>query len=158
MDDRNNTIRKTLIAGALAIGTGMLVPTVAFAVDTVVSKDAPDLTVARAKIKAKDFAGAIAELTPLLATQHADIYNLMGFSLRKSGDLKQAATFYAKALDFNADHRGALEYQGEMFVELGQIDKAKVNLAKLMTLCPQGCEEREDLTKAIAAAPPARTN
>jgi tetratricopeptide (TPR) repeat protein len=124
------------------------------AVDNVISKDAPDLTSPRAKIKAKDFTGALAELTPLLATvQHADIYNLVGFSHRKSGDMKQAATFYAKALDFDANHKGALEYQGEMFVELGQVDKAKANLTKLVALCPTGCEEREDLEKAIAAAP-----
>jgi tetratricopeptide (TPR) repeat protein len=150
-----------LASGALTsvAGTSVVLVTPAQAVDTVVSKDAPDLTSVRAKIKAKDFAGAIAELTPVIAnTQHADVYNLMGFSLRKSGDMQQAATFYAKALDFNADHKGALEYQGEMFVEMGQLDKAKVNLAKLVTLCPQGCEEREDLEKAIAAAAPAKTN
>ena len=58
-----------------------------FAVDNVTSKDAPDLTSVRAKLKAKDFKGALAELTPMLATyQHADVYNLMGFSLRKTGD------------------------------------------------------------------------
>ena len=133
--------KKTLIA--LVAGASMLVASGAFAVDNVISKDAPDLASVRAKVKAKDFKAAIAELTPLLDThQHADVYNLMGFSLRKSGDVKQAATFYAKALDFDANHKGALEYQGEMFVELGQIDKAKVNLAKLVTLCPSGCEER----------------
>ena len=145
------TIRHTL--SAFAFGVCLLAAPSAYAVDTVVSKDAPDLTSVRAKVKAKDFKGAIAELTPLLQThQHADVYNLLGFSLRKTGDMKQAATFYAKALDFDADHKGALEYQGEMFVELGQIDRAKANLARLVTLCPQGCEEREDLEKAIASA------
>lgn len=143
-----------ITSGFFALGAAVLLSTAAFAVDNVISKDAPDLTAPRAKIKAMDFKGAIADLTPLLAThQHADVYNLMGFSLRKSGDLKQAATFYSKALDFNPEHKGALEYQGEMFVEMGQVDKAKVNLAKLVTLCPAGCEEREDLEKAIAAAP-----
>jgi tetratricopeptide (TPR) repeat protein len=144
----------------LAIAAAFVMSSAAFAVDTVISKTAPDLTSPRAKIKAKDYAGAIADLTPILAThQHADVYNLMGFILRKSGDLKQAATFYAKALDFDPDHKGALEYQAEMFVELGQIDKAKANLSKLVTLCPMGCEEREDLEKAISkAASSANTN
>ena len=138
---------------ALIVGTSLLFATNAFAVDNAVSNDAPDLSSPRAKIKAKDYKAAINELTPMLATQqHADIYNLLGFSLRKSGDMKQAATFYAKALDFDSNHKGALEYQGEMFVELGQIEKAKVNLARLVTLCPQGCEEQEDLAKAIAKA------
>jgi tetratricopeptide (TPR) repeat protein len=145
----------------LVAGASMLFATSVFAVDNVISKDAPDLTAPRAKIKAKDFKGAIADLTPFLDThQHADVYNLLGFSFRKTGDMKQAATFYLKALDFDANHKGALEYQGEMFVELGQVDKARVNLAKLVTLCPNGCEEREDLEKAIAGAgkPAAKTN
>jgi tetratricopeptide (TPR) repeat protein len=153
---------KTPRLAALAIATSLLLSPHAFAVDTVVSKDAPDLSSARTKIKAKDFAGAITELTPMLAThQHADVYNLLGFSQRKSGDLKLAATFYAKALDFNPDHKGALEYQGEMFLELGNIEKAKVNLARLVRLCPTGCEERADLENALAArtaAPAPKTN
>ena len=147
---------------SLVAGASMLLASGAFAVDNVISKDAPDLASPRAKIKAKDFKGALVELTPLLQThEHADIYNLIGFSYRKSGDYKQAATFYAKALDFDADHKGALEYQGEMFVELGQIDKAKSNLARLVKLCPSGCEEREDLEQAIAraaASPATKTN
>lgn len=134
-------------AGAPFAATGVL------AVDTVISNDAPDLASVRAKIKAKDFKAAIAELTPMLAThQHADVYNLLGFAYRKSGDYKQGATFYAKALDFDPNHKGALEYQGEMFVELGELERARANLVKLIKLCPQGCEEREDLEKAIANA------
>ena len=152
--------KTTLTAAILA--TSMLFATGAFAVDNVISPDAPDLSSQRAKIKAKDYTGALAELTPMLQkVQHADLYNLIGFSYRKTGDYKQAATFYSKALDFNPDHVGALEYQGEMFVELGDIAKAKANLVKLVKLCPTGCEEREDLEKAIAkgaASPAAKTN
>lgn len=134
--------------------------TAAGAVDTVTSGAPPDLASVRAMIKAKDFKAAIDALTPMLdTTQHADIYNLLGFAHRKSGDLKSAATFYAKALDFDPEHKGALEYQGEMFVQLGEIDRAQANLARLVKLCPSGCEEREDLEMAIAQAKPAtRTN
>lgn len=138
---------------AAAVGLFFVGATAASAVDTIISKDAPDLTSVRAKVKAKEFGAAIAELEPLLSThQHADVYNLLGFSYRKSGDMQKARTFYAKALDFDPDHKGALEYQGEMFVELGDLPKAEGNLAKLVKLCPSGCEEREDLEKAIAAA------
>lgn len=138
----------------LALGVALFAAPAAFAVDNPISSDAPDLAAPRALIKAKNYKGALDELMPLLQkVQHADLYNLIGFASRKSGDMKQAATFYAKALDFDANHKGALEYQGEMFVELGQLDKARANLAKLEVLCPSGCEEREDLEKAIAAAP-----
>ena len=70
----------------------------------------------------------------------------------KSGDRKMAMTFYTKALEFNPDHKGALEYQGELFVETGDLTKARENAAKLAKLCPQGCEEREDLDNAIGGA------
>src|SRR5882672_3897447 len=127
--------------------------TPALAVDNVTSKDAPDLTSVRAKIKAKDFKAALAELTPMLVTnQHADVYNLMGFSLRKMGEYKQAYTFYRKALDFDPEHKGALEYLGELYVETGEIDKAKQNVVLLKKLCPDGCEELADLEKAITHA------
>ena len=159
----NRVIAYRMFGLGVLAATSLALPIVqpAFAVDTVISKDAPDLTSVRTKIKAKDFKAAITELTTIAdTTQHADVYSLLGFSYRKSGDAKTGGTFYAKALDFNPEHKGALEYQGEMFVDLGQVDKAKVNLAKLVTLCPQGCEEREDLEKAIAAGPPpaAKTN
>ena len=136
-----------LVLAASVASTGAL------AVDVVTSRDAPDLSSVRAKIKAKDFKGAIAELTPMLETnQHADVYNLMGFSLRKSGDYKQAYTFYRKALDFDPEHKGALEYLGELYVETGQVDKARENVVLLKKLCPSGCEELADLEKAIAGA------
>jgi tetratricopeptide (TPR) repeat protein len=136
-------------AGALAAST------TAFAVDTTPTKGAPDLTAVRSAIKAKEFKVAIKDLSGMIdaGVQHADVYNLLGFSLRKSGEQKAALTYYAKALDFDANHKGALEYQGELYVEIGEIAKARANLASLEKLCPTGCEEREDLEKALATAP-----
>src|SRR5437588_1890315 len=141
-------LRSSLIAFALLTGVAA---TPALAVDNMMSSDAPDLTAVRAKIKVKDWKGAITDLNGMVdgGIQHADVYNLLGFSLRNSGDIKSAQTYYAKALDYNPEHKGALEYQGEMFVKLGQFDKAQANLVKLAKLCPQGCEEREDLEEAI---------
>ena len=86
--------------------------------------------------------------------QDVDVYNLLGFSYRMSGDLKQAATYYGKALDFDPNFKPAIEYQGELFLQMKDPDKAKANLAKLATLCPSGCEEKDDLEKAIAAYKP----
>jgi tetratricopeptide (TPR) repeat protein len=137
----------TLVIGASVAATGAL------AVDNITSRDAPYLASVRAKIQAKDYKGALAELTPMLEThQHADVYSLMGFALRKTGDYKQAYTFYRKALDFDPEHKGALEYLGELYVETGQVDKARENLAMLKKLCPVGCEEMFDLEEAIASA------
>ena len=144
----------------LCIGLGLaLASPMALAVDTQVSTDAPDLTAVRASIKAKDFKGALAQLNTMVdqGVQHADVYNLLGFSLRKTGNYKDALTYYKKALDYDADHKGAHEYLGELYVETGQLPKAREQLAILVKLCPAGCEEREDLAKALAAAEP-KTN
>jgi tetratricopeptide (TPR) repeat protein len=126
----------------------------AHAADTESPFAAPDLTAARAKIKAKDYAGALALLRPKLGTTvNADLFNLAGFCFRKTGDQKQAAIYYDKALALSPNHLGALEYQGELFVETGQFAKARQNLAQLKILCPRGCEELEDLEAALAKAP-----
>ena len=43
----------------------------------------------------------------------------------------------------------ALEYQGELFVEINKMDKAMKNLLKLEKLCPNSCEELEMLKNYI---------
>ena len=124
------------------------------AVDNSTTREAPDLSAVRAKVKAKEWTAAIADLNGMIdkGVQHADVYNLLGFSLRKSGDYKTAYTFYRKALEFDPEHKGALEYLGELYVETGQLPKAREHVVLLRKLCPQGCEELEDLEKAIAQA------
>ncbi len=148
------TARASALALAIAMTFALSHP--AAAVDTSITRDAPDLTAVRAMIKAKDFKASLAELRKMVdkGVQHADVYNLLGFSLRKTGDYPTALTFYNKALDFDPDHKGAHEYLGELFVETGQLPKARQHLAILEKLCPNGCEEREDLAKAIAEAAP----
>jgi Flp pilus assembly protein TadD len=124
----------------------------AFAVDNMESTDAPDLTSVRAKIDAKNYAGALTELRGLAEdNQQADVYNLLGFTLRKTGDYKTSLTYYTKALELQPDHKAAREYLGELYVETGEIAKAEEQVATLKQLCPSGCDELEDLQKAIAA-------
>ena len=90
---RNSNRAVLVLAASLlsAVAITALGSSLALAVDTVTSKDAPDLTSVRAKIKAKDYQAALAELKTLADThQHADVYSLMGFSLRKTGDYPTA--------------------------------------------------------------------
>jgi len=53
-----------------------------------------------------------------------------------------------------AADKGALEYLGELYVETGQIEKAKENVVRLQQLCPSGCEELADLEKAVSSTGP----
>lgn len=80
---------------------------------------------------------------------NADAWNLQGFALRKTDKLEEAQEAYLNALKIDPDHKGALEYQGELFIKLGDIDAAKGNLEKLNTLCPDGCEEKNLLQAAL---------
>jgi Flp pilus assembly protein TadD len=156
----NKTMRILGLAAWVASSVGLATLSPALAVDTPTTRDAPDLTAVRAKIKAKDFKAAILDLNVMIeqGVQHADVYNLLGFSLRKSGDQKTAFSYYKKALDFDPDHKGALEYLGELYVETGQLAKAQDNVVRLKKLCPSGCEELEDLEKAVAQASTMKTN
>ncbi len=135
---------------ALIIGIAVAAP--ALAIDNIESSDAPDLTSVQAKINAKDYTGALTELKGIAeTTQQADVYNLMGFTLRKTGDYRASLTYYTKALELQPDHKAAREYLGELYVETGDMAKAKEQLATLAKLCPSGCEELDDLRKTIAA-------
>ena len=138
-----------LAALALIAGLGL---SPAQAVDNMSSTDAPDLTAVRARIKARDYAGALAQLRELADdVQHADVYNLLGFTLRKTGDFKTSLTYYTKAIEMAPEHKAAREYLGELYVETGKMDKAQEQLASLTKLCPAGCEELDDLRNFIAS-------
>ena len=114
---------------------------------------AGDYEQAEAAIEAGEFAAALPILTAITTAepQNADAWNLLGFSARKTGDLEAAAIAYARALTINPGHLGALEYQGEMFLEIGRPEAARANLLLLQGLCGT-CEEAVDLQQAIADA------
>ena len=82
---------------------------------------------------------------------NADAHNYMGYVLRKRNDLKNSAVHYKKALKINPKHLGALEYQGKLFLTVGNLDLAKANLEKLDKLCWLGCDEYDDLKASIEA-------
>ena len=68
----------------------------------------------------------------------------------KLGGLEKARGLYEKALSLDAENKAALEYQGELFVELNMPALAQANLEKLNVLCPNSCEEAEQLKSFIA--------
>ena len=100
-----------------------------------------------------DEAHKILEALPDLGDR-AERYNLLGFTARKSGNLATAAEYYEKALYINSRHVGALQYQGELFITLGEIKKAKQNLVKIKKICwiwscPTGIKLEAAIQKAI---------
>ncbi|MHA1570807.1 MAG: tetratricopeptide repeat protein, partial [Alphaproteobacteria bacterium] len=66
-------------------------------------------------------------------------------------NIKSARENYDKALALDPNHKGAHEYLGEMFLILNDLASAQRQLETLATICPRGCEQRDDLQQAIEA-------
>jgi len=132
-----------------------VVGSVALAADT--SSPTPrdaELEKAKSAIARKDWAGAQAVLVPYTATnpRSADGFNLLGYSLRNQKKYDEALVAYKQALTLDPKHKGAHEYIGVAYIQMGQLDKAKEHLASLEKICTFSCEEYRDLKKAIAEA------
>ncbi len=113
---------------------------------------ADPLAPARMAIERKRWAPAIEELKKLNASDNADWNNLMGYALRKQAvpDLDGAQRHYDAALKLNPEHRGALEYSGELALMKGDLATAEAKLATLGRVCGGSCGELDDLKKAVA--------
>jgi len=114
----------------------------------------PTYEAAQAAIDAMDYPGAARILAQLAGSDptNPDVWNLFGFASRKMGRMGEASQAYDEALRLKPDHIGALEYQGEMFVDLKKPEDAAKNLAALKKICGD-CEEALDLEAYIAANP-----
>ncbi|MFK8252101.1 tetratricopeptide repeat protein [Ancylobacter terrae] len=140
------------LRGALIATTAMLA-SAALAVDTPPSDALPDLAPIRTLIYSGEYAKAVAELEPLAQkVRHADVFNLLAFSLRNVGRYDEADRWYREALYYNPEHLQAIEYQGELFITTGRLDKAQENIVTLKIFCPKGCAELEKLETAYAKA------
>lgn len=126
-----------------------------WAADTPGSAPEPDgLAPARALIAKKDWAGAADLLAPYTRANpaNADGFNLLGYSYRHLKRYDESLAAYKRALTLDPKHRGAHEYIGEAYLQLGQFDQAKVHLDALNKLCFLPCEEYTDLKKAYETA------
>ena len=105
-------------------------------------------------IKSESFNEALVILETIIEKKpnDADIHNYMGFSFRKKGMLEKSIYHYERALQIDPKHLGALEYQGELYITLGEIEKAKANLSRIDDICWTQCTELLELKRAIEQA------
>jgi len=137
----------------IAFAATLFAAAAAPAADVVATPGKSDLLApARAQIAEKNWPAAIEELKKVNATSSADWNNLMGYSLRKAdpANLAEAEKFYNEALRIEPKHRGALEYSGELYLMMGNLDMAEQRLAALDKACFLPCEEYSDLKRAVA--------
>jgi tetratricopeptide (TPR) repeat protein len=102
-------------------------------------------------VQAKDWNKAIGLLNRVVADspKNADAYNYLGYSHRKLGNRDQALSYYNAALSLDPNHRGALEYLGELYLDMKDLPKAEEQLTKLSRVCGPRCGEYRDLRDQV---------
>lgn len=116
-------------------------------------KTESDFDKAEYLIKGEKYAEAIPLLEGVVKDnpRDADAWNYLGFANRKLGNKDKALEAYQKALAVDPKHKGAHEYLGELYLQMGDLPKAEEQLAILKNICGSNdCEEVEDLTADIA--------
>jgi Flp pilus assembly protein TadD len=152
-----------LLSGALLCGIGIAAAGPALAMGSSSPAPAgnaapmpqanPDFANAKAAIDKQDWSTAIALLTKVTAAEpkNPEAFNLLGYSVRKSGNPQASLQYYNYALALDPKHLGANEYIGEAYLQLNDVAKAEEHLKRLDELCTFGCTEYTTLKNAIAA-------
>lgn len=144
--------RNGLRVAALAVCLGMVSgPSLAMgSFDSAPAKDGR-MAEAEKAVKAAEWNKAIGLLNRVVADspKNADAYNYLGYSHRKLGNRDQALTYYNQALYLDANHRGALEYLGELYLEMKDLPKAEEQLARLSRVCGPRCAEYRELQQQV---------
>jgi tetratricopeptide (TPR) repeat protein len=150
-----------LAAGLLILSLGATGPAFAYGSLDVVNLpvaanlgrgDAETLKQAVDAVNFKEWDKAVTLLTYVTAQidESADTENLLGYSHRMLGHYPEAFRHYDRALSLDPRHKGALEYEGEAYLETNQLNKAEGNLSTLKAACgAQACPEYALLQGAI---------
>jgi tetratricopeptide (TPR) repeat protein len=103
---------------------------------------------------AKD--GKYAEALTILraAENQADptVQTMIGFSLRKLGHVDEAMAYYTAALSTNPELTSTRQYLGEAFLQQGDRQAARGQLAEIASRCGTTCTDYRLLSKAIQQA------
>jgi predicted Zn-dependent protease len=100
--------------------------------------------------KGGEYAAALTTLRS--ASNQADprIQTMIGYSLRKLGRVDEALPYYFAALTTDPKRTTTRQYLGEAYLQIGQPDQAKQQLAEIAKRCGTACEDYQLLKDAIA--------
>lgn len=139
---------KRLVAAMVLAAT----PALAVLNDDVPEGHDPDLAEGTRAVRTGRYELGIPYLRAVLerAPNEPEIHVYLALALRQTGRVAEAAQHYETALRLDPDHKGAIAYQGVLKLAQGDRAGAEANLARLRTLCPNGCNERDDLARELA--------
>ncbi len=105
---------------------------------------------AYALAKAERYDEALDVLKLMKNPNTAQALNYRGYATRKLGRVDEGIAYYRKSVKLDPRYAQVREYLGEAYVIKGDLARAKAQLRAIKTICGTGCEEYEDLAKAIA--------
>jgi tetratricopeptide (TPR) repeat protein len=118
-------------------------------------------------VKQEKFADAIPHLERAeeKSPRNVTVLIYLGFAHRMLGEhvtlegstaeYDKALGYYRKGLDIDPRNKLLHEYLGKLYLLMRQYSDASDELKKLSDLCSSDCPERDSLSQAIAANPPA---
>jgi Flp pilus assembly protein TadD len=147
-------MRSALFAVLATIALACAAPAWADANVTAPPMNSADFDIGVDAVKAKDWERAVYHLGIVVKAEpaNADAQNLLGYAYRNQKKFDLAFKHYNEALKLDPKHKAAHEYVGEAYVLTGNKAKAQEHLAALERICGKGCEEYQDLARAITQA------
>jgi len=93
---------------------------------------------------------ALAVLDLMQDRETAEALNYRGYATRKLGRVDEGIGYYLKSVALDPHYAQVREYLGEAYVSKGDVERAREQLRAIEAICGTGCEEYEDLAKAIS--------
>ena len=115
--------------------------------------------------EARDWDGVVLHMSNVVAMSpsYDMVWTRLGYAYRRLGTYDKSLAAYQQALSLNPANRGALEYLGEAYLQMGKIEDARRIATRLKSECqkatpsaaadkfPEGCEEMALLKKNFEA-------
>ena len=127
-------------------------PVVAPPPSATAQKPAGNFQSARALIAAGRYEDGIAAMKALGYDDHPDVASAIGYANARLGRYAEARKWYDRALAADPAHLTTLAYSGALHVAQSELDQARVDLARIKTVCGgDTCPEYQQLDHLIAS-------
>jgi predicted Zn-dependent protease len=104
--------------------------------------------------KSGQYEAALATLQSAQDQSDPRIQTMVGFTLRKLGRVDEAFGYYFRALARRPDATTTRQYLGEAYLQIGDVTRAREQLAEIGRRCGTACEDYTALADEIAKFTP----